>query len=345
MNDELEARLAEIEKVLYSGLPENIDKNAENAFFGQLPENMSGNIFKLITPCKDLMQRGGKRWRPLLAVLSCELAGGNTSDIYPLTPLVEFCHTASLIHDDIEDNSEERRGGAAIHIKYGLDTALNAGSWLYFHASNCIDSYEGNAELKNLLYKLYSLNLRRLHLGQAMDIAWHSKTDYIPSREEYLTMIGLKTGSLAKFAAELGFAAARKSEKEIASFGLDALETGLAFQILDDVKNITKGNKGKNRGDDIVEGKKSLPVILCIEKKPSLKEKICDLFTRAAAEGINSPAVEECISLIIESGAAKQAEKYAEDIVGASLIKLQKNYGKNKASDLTAELFSSICGV
>ncbi len=82
--------------------------------------------------------------------------------------------------------------------------------------------------------------------------------------------------------------------------------------------------------------------MFCIEKTPLLKEKICKLFNKAAAEGIESPAVEECISIIVESGAIQEAEKYAKDIVETSLNKFRKSYRNDKVSDLILELFGSI---
>ena len=121
--------------------------------------------------------------------------------VYSLTPLVEFVHTASLIHDDIEDNSDLRRGKPAAYITYGMDTALNAGSWLYFEAPVCINSLEISAEKKLQLYQVYTNELRKLHLGQAMDIFWHRNPEIFPSDDEYLAMVKSKTGTLASLAA------------------------------------------------------------------------------------------------------------------------------------------------
>jgi len=111
-----------------------------------------------------------------------------------------------LIHDDIEDDSEERRGKPAIHKIYGVDTAINSGSFLYFLALSCIESYKG--ENKTLIYKLWAEYMRGLHLGQAIDISWHRKISFIPTIDEYFVMCGLKTGSLARLAAEAGAYAA-----------------------------------------------------------------------------------------------------------------------------------------
>lgn len=341
MNENLKKRLEEIEKTIdfyMSADTEDIRKG-----FGPLPEAVSRPYLEnLINPGKELIKRGGKRWRPLLSVLSCELAGGTLQAIYPLTPLVELCHTASLIHDDIEDCSETRRGGEAIHIKYGEDIAINAGSWLYFRAAEAIfNSALGDKE-KSLAYRFYIRNLSRLHLGQAMDIGWHSKNDYIPAKAEYEAMINLKTGSLARLAGEVGFIAAGKSEKEAAEYGMLTADIGVGFQILDDVKNIKGGIPGKEYGDDIVEGKKSLPVIFYLEENPAGKKELTALFKRAAAEGIRSSAVKNCIDILLSSKAVNRAEAYGRRIVETSLIKFQNTYGKNKAADLLLELFRII---
>ena len=340
---ELKNRLQHIEKTLDCFLPEKINSLWISQSFGELAYGLPDGFFlNIINPVRDLVKRGGKRWRPLLCVLSCELAEGDPEKAYPLTPLIEFCHTASLVHDDIEDKSDTRRGAPAAHIKYGLDTALNSASWLYFEALNPLINYEVSESVRAEIYSLYSQNLRRLHLGQSMDIGWHSNPDIIPSVDEYITMISLKTGSLAKLAGELGFIAAGKSINEVIEYGKLMTDMGIGFQILDDVKNITEGNAGKRRGDDIVEGKKSLPLIFYTEENPEGAEKIKLLFKQAAKEGIESPAVEASISAICSSKAVKRAEDYGKKIVEASLIKLQNDYKQNEAKELIFDLFNTI---
>lgn len=101
------------------------------------------------------------------------------ADAYKIVPLLEFVHTASLIHDDIEDGAQERRGLSCAHIAFGLDTAINAGSWLYFEAAAVIENIKDD-NLKLRLYRLFAEELRCLHLGQAMDIAWHRDTKKNP---------------------------------------------------------------------------------------------------------------------------------------------------------------------
>src|SRR5574344_2669284 len=221
MNNEFSHYLDRIEQELKEALPMLPDKNWNIASFGQLSP-VVGNIHitPLISPTRSLVSLGGKRWRPLLLVLCAQAeleaqnSGTKESDkaaeenAYHLTPLVEFVHTASLIHDDIEDRSDTRRGAPAAYITYGTDTAINAGAWLYFEAPVCIDTSTCSLEQKERLYAAYAQELRRLHLGQAMDIAWHRDNNACPSVEEYFAMVRCKTGTLASLAARIGILAA-----------------------------------------------------------------------------------------------------------------------------------------
>ncbi|GMO44256.1 MAG: hypothetical protein Ta2B_24960 [Termitinemataceae bacterium] len=245
MYDEL---LAKIEDILKTALP--ADENADWAQSVFLTENT--NHSQLTSSCCDLLLRGGKRWRPLLAALICESFGGGQA-VLPLSPLIEFCHNASLIHDDIEDNSDLRRGKPAIHKIYGNDTAINSGSFLYFLPLVCVDSWSAPDSFKLRLYQLWAANMRRLHLGQSMDIAWHRDRDFFPVVEQYFQMCALKTGVLAKMAVLTGALAAETAGADTkitmrTQILADAAEKiGAAFQILDDVKNLTAEIAGKNR--------------------------------------------------------------------------------------------------
>jgi octaprenyl-diphosphate synthase len=263
MEREYTLRIKKIEEVLSRALPRQPGQEWLEKHFPGLALD-PGLLRNLVLPGRDLLDRGGKRWRPLLSLLVCEAFGGGDA-VLPLVPLVEFPHNASLIHDDIEDNSAQRRGKPAIHLLYGGDTAINSGCFLYFLPLACIEAWDAPAEAKNGVWALWAEHMRRLHLGQSMDIAWHRDFYSLPSIEEYVLMCRLKTGCLARFAALLGaFCSGRYSECCGAAerCGDAAEKLGVGFQILDDVKNLGSGIPGKERGDDIVEGKKSLPVLL-----------------------------------------------------------------------------------
>ncbi|MGN0729327.1 polyprenyl synthetase family protein [Treponema sp.] len=349
MNKHFSSHLEKIESSIKSFLPLEMDAEWKKNSFGSESID-SGHIFPLIETTRSLVDLGGKRWRPLLLVL-CARACARDKEAaqeaaYNLAPLVEFVHTASLIHDDIEDNSPVRRGKPSAYILYGTDTAINAGSWLFFEAPLCIEKSACSMELKNRLYSNYLMELRRLHLGQAMDIAWHRDNTKVPSVQEYLAMVKGKTGTLASLAARMGTLVSGADDDTIKKAGEAASDIGAGFQIIDDVINLTTGNPGKKRGDDIVEGKKSLPVLEFFESNKNNPEKISRLtscFVQAAKEGIESPAVEKAISLLEQDSVVEKAGKKGVEMIysgGESFINL---FGKgNEDAELIKELFVSM---
>jgi octaprenyl-diphosphate synthase len=311
--DNFSAYLEKIEAVLRNAVPAG-------------PDCLAG-------PVRDMLSRGGKRWRPLLSLLVCEGLGGADS-VLPLLPLVEFSHTASLIHDDIEDNSPLRRGKPACHIVYGNDAAINAGSYLYFLASACIDTWRESPVQKARVFSLWTDYLRRLHTGQAYDIHWHNRFEPVPSVDGYLRMCAMKTGCLAAFAVDLAWVvvcadktACGTEEAPVCAarntLGKAASDLGVGFQIIDDVKNLRGGIVGKKRGDDIVEGKKSLPVILFLAGKSAAERRLAeDTFKTARAEGPGSPAVEKMIALLEEDGSIDRAEQQGGALLNEAFASL-----------------------
>ena len=337
-----QSRLDKIEAVLAEKLPAFFSEKWRRAFFGELPSAVTDTfVSNLTAPCRSLMLLGGKRWRPLLQVLCSELVS-DAEPSYNLVPLVEFVHTASLIHDDIEDNSDVRRGEPAAYKVYGIDSAINSGSWLYFAAAECIQNSSLSSEEKNILYGIYFTELRRLHTGQAMDIYWHKNKSIIPSESEYLAMTSLKTGTLASLAAKTGVISGRGSEDDAVFMGKAAASIGIGFQILDDVKNLTTGNKGKERGDDVVEGKKSLPLILHLKRKPDDLDKVLSCFERAAEEGVNSPAVEEFIDILSSSDAISSAYKTCRTLITDTCHQISSRYPDAQAAVFIGELFAGM---
>jgi len=314
MDQQYTRRLEKIEAALEQWLPANPGRDWAAAVFPGLADTIDSQLLQALTaPGKDLLSRGGKRWRPLLMTLVCEALGGGDAAL-PLVPLVEFCHNASLIHDDIEDNSNERRGKPAVHITHGVDAAINSGCFLYFLPLACIDAHD----YRTNVYALWAGYMRKLHLGQAMDIHWHRNFDLIPSVDEYFTMCKLKTGCLARFAAELGAEiAATVNEKPspVKLLGETAERLGVGFQILDDVKNVTSGIPGKKRGDDIVEGKKSLPVLLFLRRWPDKREMVFRCFNAARSGGVCVPEVEELIQALLSAGVLAEAEAQGKALI------------------------------
>ena len=312
-------RLEKIEAVIRNRLPVNPDSDWVGFAFDPLVSQPPAELVRSLTePGRDLVARGGKRWRPLFMTLVCEALGGGDAAI-PLTPLVEFPHNGSLIHDDIEDGADERRGAPAIHIKYGVDVGINSGCFMYFLPLACLDDWDAGAEKKLRVYRTWGEHLRRIHLGQAMDISWHRNFSSMPSVSEYELMCRLKTGVLARLSAVLGALIADASEEDAGRVGKTAEDLGVGFQIMDDVKNLTTGNPGKKRGDDIVEGKKSLPIILYLRKYPSRVEFVTRCFSAARAGGTAVGEVEELIAELDAAGAIAEAKAHGKDLVDGAV--------------------------
>ncbi|MBO5137039.1 MAG: polyprenyl synthetase family protein [Spirochaetaceae bacterium] len=338
--------LQEIESVLNKNLPNEKSNEWNSKVFGHLPECITENhTSSLLEPGQRLLSLGGKRWRPLLMLLCAQAAAKSDNipqEAYNLVPLIEFVHTASLIHDDIEDSADTRRGAPAAHITYGLDMALNAGSWLYFAAPVCINTCGLSPQQQLLLHNIYNQELRRLHLGQAMDILWHKDNTAIPSVSEYTAMVRLKTGTLASMAAQIGTIAGGGTESMAVQMGPVASDIGIGFQVLDDVLNLSKGNPGKKRGDDIVEGKKSLPIIMHLNSNPNDFDTVMDCFNRASKEGIDSPAVEECIQLVSSSDSIKKSSELASVLIREACNSISLLYPNTYVKDKISYLFESM---
>jgi octaprenyl-diphosphate synthase len=368
-------RLKKIEAVLNQTLPASPDEAWVRMTFGDLPAIPGTELVQELTaPSRDLIDRGGKRWRPLLMTLTCETLGGGDSAL-DLVPLVEYPHNGSLIHDDIEDSSDERRGKPAIHILYGLDRGLNSGSFLYFVGLTALQNWKAPATRKNAVAQCWGLHLRRIHLGQAMDIAWHRNFSSLPSLAEYDLMCRMKTGVLARMAIELGVYTAglqhdirkgihideplaessaeldRRLEDEgrlAEALGLAAENLGVGFQILDDVKNLTTGNPGKKRGDDIVEGKKSLPIILFLQQNPNRIEFVKRCFSAARAQGTSAREVEELIGELDQAGVIAEARQRGVELIEQAMHILQTeafmNYPVNEEAHRLLINFVSLFG-
>jgi octaprenyl-diphosphate synthase len=325
-------------------------RKIDSALLEALENDPCELAYPLAAPVKNLMLAGGKRWRPLLSVLCAELAAGageKTPAAYKLAPLTEFAHTASLVHDDIEDSSDTRRGLPAAHIAWGIDTALNAASWLYFKAAECIDSAPLPDAAKIGLYSLYMLSMRRLHAGQAMDIAWHKDKRYFPSKDEYMKMSRLKTGTLASLAVRTGLIAGAGGKPTVRPDAVAevAEKLGTAFQILDDATNLSSGNPGKKRGDDVVEGKKSYIVVTHLEARPHDADAIAECFERAGREGIGSDSVERLIALVTEAGTLASASRTARSMISSACGEFARLFpDRPEQTALVTRLFTRMAG-
>lgn len=331
--------LDKIEKEISIVLPFKTDRQWIQSAVGGLETEISTESSDIINePALELIYRGGKRWRPMVMVLTAICLGGDSEKAIKLSPMVELIHNGTLLIDDIEDKAIERRGKKAVHLIYGEDMAINSGNHLYFIPTTIIDNLDLSDSLKLRIYQSYTHNMRRLHFGQGLDIQWHNNLKKIPTVMEYIQMCKFKTGCLASMSGELGAICAEVSAELTETVRIIWEEIGVGFQILDDIKNITTGNPGKLRGDDIVEGKKSLPVILFCNKNNN--KLLLKYINKAKVKGINKGKkyVEKSIKILEESGVIKESSNIALKMLNSSITKLENLLDDRSQKDILIEI-------
>ncbi len=226
-------------------------------------------------PIWEFLGRGGKRWRPVLFLLVMEALGGDLEKCMDFVVMPEVIHNGTLIYDDIEDNSDERRGKPCTYKIFGTDIAINAGHEMYYLPLLSLIKNRDKFAAETLLniYEIYGQELLNMGMGQAMDIAWSKRlanTDTV-TEKQYLQMCSYKTGALARMCTKIAAVLAGADEDTVKTLGTFAESIGVAFQIQDDVLNLiaTSGKNnfiGEQIGSDISEGKITLMVIHTLQK-------------------------------------------------------------------------------
>jgi len=211
---------------------------------------------------QHLINAGGKRFRPLVALLSGELGNKNYSKIVDAGVAVELIHLGSLYHDDVIDKSPKRRGVESANIKWDSTLAILGGDYLMAKASELAADNLGNDSVK-LLASTYA----KLVEGQTREIELSFNTDY--GVEGYMEIVKDKTASLIRTSARLGAIASECNTPTIEAISEWGLQSGIAFQISDDILDLTSDQEklGKPVGNDILEGTYTLPVHIAVEEQ------------------------------------------------------------------------------
>jgi geranylgeranyl pyrophosphate synthase len=273
----------------------------------------------VIEPASYLLELGGKRWRPILMLTIIDALGKDSNEFIEFSIIPEVIHNGTLIHDDIEDNSDMRRGSEAVHKKYGVDVALNLGDFMFFFPIVALlDSKKITKEAKVKILEIYQRDMLRCTLGQAMDIAWHSSMvdPYNISESQYLQMAYSKTGVLAGMAARIGGVLGGADDKTIELLGRFGASIGVAFQLQDDLLNITESmvsSKKGGKGEDVTEGKISLLVVHALatanEKDRKRLREILKMHTK------DRELISEAISIIERYDSEEYTKELEEKLV------------------------------
>jgi geranylgeranyl diphosphate synthase type I len=228
----------------------------------------------LIEATKQYPYRGGKRMRPAMAVACCGAVGGKREDAIPLAVAVEYIHNFTLIHDDIMDGDEKRRGMDTCHVVYGEPTAILAGDALFAKAYQIIANMDVPADRMKYAMQYVSTAVWDLARGQQMDVNNEGK---IVTEDVYIETIKLKTSVLFAAAAAGGAIIGGADKKTVEAINSYALELGLGFQMFDDYLGIAgdESKTGKSVGNDIRKGKCTCMVTHAIRsiKDPAVLEE------------------------------------------------------------------------
>ena len=275
----------------------------ENQKIGRNPEN-------LYQPIRYILSLGGKRIRPVLTLMACDVFGGNVQKSFPAATAVEVFHNFSLIHDDIMDKAPLRRGKQTVHEKWNLNTGILSGDAMLILAYQYFEQYEPN--IFRELAKLFSKTALEVCEGQQWDIDFEERDDV--TVEEYLKMIEYKTAVLVGAALQMGAIVAEtsdKNKKDIYDFGVNL---GIAFQLQDDYLDAF-GNPetfGKQIGGDIIENKKTYLYLKAIsEGTKQEKEELLHLYSITPND--NRDKIESVKSIFVSSGSDQKTRKAIED--------------------------------
>ena len=215
-------------------------------------EQGAGQVAEL---CASMLLAGGKRLRPLLILLAHEIAGGqDTEEVMPLALAFEMIHTATLVHDDINDEAGLRRGVETIHTRAGLAKAVIAGDWLFVQGFGLGGRYDEH--IVRLMAKCCAdIAVAEFHqLDHVLNLA--------TSPEDYLAIVRGKTAGPFAAGCQAAGLVAGLSDEQAAGLGRFGMELGIAFQLVDDLLDLRGDERmGKPRGADVLEGKMTLPLI------------------------------------------------------------------------------------
>jgi octaprenyl-diphosphate synthase len=227
------------------------------------------SIHAITTINQYLQSGGGKRLRPALLLLCNRLFGDSNDTARRLAAVVEMIHTATLVHDDVIDLARTRRGRPSSNVVWGNHISVLAGDWLYMQAFQ-VALRERNYHLLDVLISLTQMMVE----GELLQLDRLRRMDI--SEADYMELVDRKTASLFSACARLGAIAAGANEKQETLLGDFAWNLGMAFQLVDDILDFTSTEKilGKPAGNDLREGKITLPLIYALEKA-SVEERQC----------------------------------------------------------------------
>src|SRR6266481_5087409 len=258
---------------------------------------------------------GGKRVRPALTILSNYVVGGNGANYSSIrmATVMEFLHTATLVHDDVIDKAQTRRNRPSINSEFGNQTAVLMGDWLYMSA------FETSlAERSLAILDILTAVTRKMTEGELLQLTLLGRTDI--SEEQYFDVIARKTAYLFSACCEIGSllgGADPNAQRMLRDYGMNL---GIAFQLVDDLLDTTSTEDvlGKPAGADLLEGKVSLPLIFLLQRAPEIRSDAQRVIAESSYENVSRDSLLRALEETGALGLARErAIEYAEAARGA----------------------------
>ena len=259
-----------------------------------------------------LRESGGKRVRPALTILANYAVGGDGSryNSIRMATVMEFLHTATLVHDDIIDSADTRRNRPTVNALYGNETAVLMGDWLYMSA------FETSLAERSLpILDILTRVTRKMTEGELLQLTTLGKSDI--SEQHYVDIIQRKTAFLFSACCEVGAilgGASEAEQKALADYGMNL---GMTFQLTDDLLDFTSTDDilGKSTGVDLLGGKVTLPLIYLMAAEPSTRDMVQTVMSQASYESIARSELHQALERV---GAVERARVRADEYATAA---------------------------
>jgi octaprenyl-diphosphate synthase len=263
-----------------------------------------------------LRASGGKRVRPALTLLSTYAVGGDAArpNVVRMATVMEFLHTATLVHDDIIDNAETRRSRRSVNSRFGNQTAVLMGDWLYMSA------FETSLQERSLpVLDILTAVTRRMTEGELIQLTLLGRADL--TEEQYFDILRRKTAYLFAACCEIGAILGGASEAERRALADYGLNLGTAFQLIDDLLDFTAegASLGKAAGADLLEGKVTLPLIYLLADRPEMRADVLAVMREGSYGEVSREALRAAAE---KSGALARARARAAEYAHAAAAAL-----------------------
>jgi octaprenyl-diphosphate synthase len=276
-------------------------------------QRLSSDVVLINQLSHYIVNSGGKRLRPLLALVSAKTFNYQGDTHYLLAAIIEFIHTATLLHDDVVDESDLRRGNETANALFGNAASVLVGDFLYSRA------FEMMVEVDDMrVMQILATTTNVIAEGEVMQLM--NVHDAETTELKYLEVIYCKTAKLFEAATQLGAILCNRNEEEIQAMATYGRYLGTAFQLIDDVMDYSSNSEqmGKNVGDDLAEGKPTLPLIYAIQQGSSEQATLI----KSAIEKGGYDKIDEVQAIIQQTGALSYTEKMAQQHAERAIAEL-----------------------